>query len=339
MKKKIIGLCAIMLLASGCGKVPKLENGEDAIVKFDDGMISVNDFYENLKDQFGLDYLVTMIDTYIFESEFPDYKDEAKESAEAYIDAYIEQFGSRDELLNRLTQETKYQSIEAYQTALYVNTLRNHAVEEYAKLQITDKDIENYYNTRAIGSMDLSHILITSDAATDASKEDKEKAEAKAKKQANEIIEKLNEAKKNGEKIEDKFKELAKEYSKDSSNKDNGGSLGKIGYDDLSESYDELIKAATKLKDGEYSTSVITTELGYHIVLKTKSYEKETLEKMEDKIIKVLSEKYITKNSSTISLTAVQHYRKEYGMDIQDDEMNKQYAKSIQSLMSQSTSK
>lgn len=34
MKKKIFALCAIMLLASGCGKVPKLDNGKEAIVSF-----------------------------------------------------------------------------------------------------------------------------------------------------------------------------------------------------------------------------------------------------------------------------------------------------------------
>ena len=55
MKKKIFALCAIMLLASGCGKVPKLENGKEAIVTFKDGeKISVDDFYELIKNEYGL---------------------------------------------------------------------------------------------------------------------------------------------------------------------------------------------------------------------------------------------------------------------------------------------
>ena len=50
MKKKLVALCAIMLLASGCGKVPKLENGKEAIVSFKNGeKISVDDFYTKLK--------------------------------------------------------------------------------------------------------------------------------------------------------------------------------------------------------------------------------------------------------------------------------------------------
>ena len=46
MKKKIIiGLFAILLLATGCGKIPKLENGQEAIVAFDkEGKISVDDY-------------------------------------------------------------------------------------------------------------------------------------------------------------------------------------------------------------------------------------------------------------------------------------------------------
>ena len=58
MKKKIFALCAIMLLASGCGKVPKLDNGKEAIVSFKNGdKISVDDFYSKLKDawEFVLD--------------------------------------------------------------------------------------------------------------------------------------------------------------------------------------------------------------------------------------------------------------------------------------------
>lgn len=334
MKKKIIGLCAIMLLASGCGKVPKLENGKDAIVKFKDGeMISVDDFYTKLKDEFGLDALVSMIDTYILETEFPDYKETAEEIAKYYIDSYKEQYGSEEELLAAIQQNTKYETIKAYQNYLYVTQLQSHAIEEYAKDQIKDEEIKDYYENRAVGDMDLSHILIKSEASTSATKEEKSKAEAAAKKTVEEIIEKLNTAKKNGDNVENTFKALAKQYSKDTATKDNGGSLGKIGYDDLAETYDELIKAAIKLKDGEYTTSVITTSEGYHVVLKTKTYEKESLEDMKDKIVEVLGKKYITKNQSTIALGAIQHYRKEYGMDIQDDEIKKLYSNNIQYLL------
>ncbi len=334
MKKKIIGLCVIMLLASGCGKVPKLDNGEDAIVSFkDDKKISVNDFYEKIKDEYGLESLITMIDTYICETEFKDYKETAEKNAKAYIDAFIEQYGSEEKFLSALQSQTNYQTIEAYQNYLYLANMQSHAVEEYAKEQITDKEIENYYNNEAIGDMEINHILITSDAKSNATDDEKKTAEDKAKATVNEIIEKLNTAKKEGKDITETFTSLAKEYSKDDATKDKGGALGKINYGDLSSSYDELIDAATKLKDGEYSTSVITTELGYHVILKTKSYEKDTLENLKDEIRTTLGKKYVTKNQNSIGLTALQHYRKNYGMEIQDDELKKQYSNYIQNAL------
>lgn len=334
MKKKLVALCAIMLLASGCGKVPKLENGKEAIVSFKNGeKISVDDFYTKLKDGMGLNTLITMIDTYILEEEFKDYVDTAKSNAEATINALITQYDGKDKLLAAIQSQTNYQTIEAFQDYYYLSYMQSHAIEEYAKKQITDEEIEKYYNDEAIGDMEISHILITSDAKSDATSDEKKAAEEEAKNKANEVIEKLKEAKKNGEDITETFTKLAKEYSKDDATKDKGGALGKINYGDLSSNYDELIDAAKNLKDGEYSTKVITTELGYHVILKTKSYEKDTLEKLKDKITETLANKYITANQNSIGLTALQHYRKEYGMEIQDDEMKKQYSNYIQNAL------
>lgn len=333
MKKKIFALCAIMLLASGCGKVPKLENGKEAIVTFKDGeKISVDDFYELIKNEYGLNSLISMVDKYICETEFEDYKDTASKNADALINSLKEQYGGEDKLLEAL-QGSGYNTIDAYKDYAYLSYLQSHAIEEYAKTKITDKEIENYYKNDAIGDMEINHILITSNVKKDATDDEKKAAQDEAKKKANEVINKLNTAKKNGEDITEAFTKLAKEYSEDDSNKDKGGALGKINYGSLSSKYDELVKAAKSLKDGEYSTSVITTELGYHVILKVKTYEKDTLENLKDSIKETLAEKYITNNKSSIGLNALQHYRKEYKMEIQDDEMKKQYSNYIQNAL------
>ena len=293
----------------------------------------------------GLNTLITMIDTYICETEFKDYKDTASKNAQAYIDAFIEQYGGKDKFLEALQSQTNYQTIDAYQNYLYLANLQSHAIEEYAKTKITDKEIKAYYDDEAIGDMEINHILITADVKDGAKDDEKKKAEEAAKKTVNEIIEKLNTAKKNKEDITEAFTKLAKEYSKDDSTKDKGGSLGKINLGDLDSKYDELLNSAKKLKDGEYSTSVITTELGYHVILKVKSYEKDTLDNLKDKIVETLADRYITKNKNSIGLNALQHYRKEYGMEIQDDEIKKQYSNYIQNSLasiasaSQSTTK
>ena len=333
MKKKIIGLCVFLTLVSGCGKVPKLENGQEAIVTFENGeKISVDDFYETIKNDFGLQALITMVDTYVLETEFKDYVDTAKEQADAYVDASIENYGGEDEFLQVLQQQTGYQTIDAYRSYWYLSMLQSHAIEEYAKSQITDEEVKEYYNDKAIGDMEIAHILITPDVDDDSTDEETEEAEEKAKETIKEIIAKLDEAKKNNEDIEETFSKLAKEYSEDDATKDDGGNLGKINYGDLDEAYDELIDAAVKLKDGSYSTDVITTELGYHVILKIKSYEKDTLENLKDEIKTTLGTEYINNNSDA-GIKALQHYRKEYGMEIEDSEINKQYSTYIQNML------
>ena len=104
---------------------------------------------------------------------------------------------------------------------------------------------------------------------------------------------------------------------------------------------EDITEAFTKLAK-EYSKD---DELGYHVILKVKSYEKETLDNLKDKIVETLADRYITKNKNSIGLNALQHYRKEYGMEIQDDEIKKQYSNYIQNSLasiasaSQSTTK
>ena len=333
MKKKIIGLCAILLAVSGCGKIPTLDNGEEAVITFDnDHMISVNEFYDLLKESYGLDTLITLADTYILETEFADYKETAKETADSTVDSYIESIGGEDEFLNYLRQ-SGYQSIDAYRDLMYLSVLQNHAIEEYAKLQITDEEIEEYYNDVAIGDMEVSHILITPDVDDDATDDETEEAEAEAEATVEEIIARLDEAKDNGEDIEEVFASLVEEYSEDESTIDDGGALGRINYGTLGDRYDELVSAAAELEVGEYSTEVITTELGYHVILKTNEYDKESLEDLQEEIRDTLSEDYITDNSSSIGFYALQHYRNEYGMDIVDDEVAKQYSDYVQNAV------
>ena len=102
----------------------------------------------------------------------------------------------------------------------------------------------------------------------------------------------------NGEDIEETFAALVEEYSEDESTIDDDGALGKINYGTLGDRYDELVSAAAELKVGAYSTEVITTELGYHVILKTNEYEKESLEDLKDEIRDILSEDYITDKSN-----------------------------------------
>ena len=325
MKKKVLILGVCSLLLCGCGKIPTLSNGDEAVVTFKDGdMISANDFYEEIKNSFGLDTLLNMIDKYIFEAEFPDEMENGEAYAEAAIDQLRTNYETEEELLQAL-QYYGYQTVEAYQNFVYISYMQNVAIEAYVKNNITEEELQDYYDNDVYPDMTISHILITPDVTDDMSDEEKEEAENTAKEEIENIIDELNEAKDNGEDIETTFAKLAKEYSEDDDTKDDGGNLGEINIGSLDSNYDELIKAANSLKDGEYSTEVITTELGYHVILKTKTGEKASYDDSVDTMKDAITEDKLN-NDQSLMVDAIRYYRDLYELDIVDSELDNQYS-------------
>ena len=325
MKKKVLILGVCSLLLCGCGKIPTLSNGDEAVVTFKDGdMISANDFYEEIKNSFGLDTLLNMIDKYIFESEFPDEMENGEAYAKAAIDQLRTNYETEEELLQAL-QYYGYQTVEAYQNFVYISYMQNVAIEAYVRNNITEEELQDYYDNDVYPDMTISHILITPDVTDDMSDEEKKEAENTAKEQIENIIDELNEAKDNGEDIESTFAKLAKEYSEDDDTKDDGGNLGEINIGSLDSNYDELIKAANSLKDGEYSTEVITTELGYHVILKTATGEKASYDDSVDSMKDAITEDKLN-NDQSLMVDAIRYYRELYELDIVDSELDNQYS-------------
>ena len=152
------------------------------------------------------------------------------------------------------------------------------------------------------------------------SDDEKKEAENKALETAKDLIKKLNEGA--------DFKELAKEYSMDESNKDEGGVLGSFNKGDMESSFET---AAYELKVDEYTDTPVKTSYGYHIILKTKEHEKDSLDNVKEDIIETLSKELIN-SDTTISITALTELRKENGMDIEDDSLQSNYNKYINQL-------
>ncbi len=330
--KRVIVLALCVLILTGCGsKIPKLSNGDEAVVTLKGGsMISANELYTELKDDYALNALVNMIDKKVLEKEYKKKKNSALKDAEKTMKELEDAYG--DDLLSTIQYYTSYQTIEGYKNYLYLTNLQNYAIEDYCEKQITDKEIQAYYDKEIVGDIKVNHILITAKVKDDMTDEEKEAKEKEAKETINSIIKELK--KTDVKKAKDKFKELAEKYSEDEATKSNGGSLGYINKDTLDSSYDELVKAAYKLKNGEYSTSVITTELGYHVIYREASKDKAKLEEVKDTIVEKLAKEY--KESNPIStVKALQEIRKKYEMEIQDSELKNQYAKLIQSQITQ----
>ncbi len=335
MNKKIQKVVALslasMTLLSGCGAktIPTLENGDQAVVTFNENAkISVTDFYNQMKDKYGTEVILNMIDKMILEKKYADSTEEAHKNADSVMSQLETSYG--DKLLSAIQTYTGYQTLDEYKDYVYLSYLQNKAAEDYAKDNIGEKDIKKYYNDEIKPDIKVSHILISVNYASDASDDDKTKAKNEAKAKAQEALDKLKAADKS--KIADTFSELAKEYSNDDSSKNDGGSLGFINTDTLGSNYNNLVTEAYKLKDGEYSSNIVETELGYHLVYRTETKEKAKLEDVRDKIIDALVSDYLSKNQEAY-IKSMQAVRKEYGMNIIDDDLNTNYTNYIQNSL------
>jgi len=334
MKKKLLICLAVLGLTSGCGKVSTLPNGNDALVSFSNTNlgISAGDLYSEVKGT-ALSKLIDMIDTKILLDKYPDKSSDADKYVNEQYDLIKTNFkddkGKFDEesLKEQIYAYYGITDIDKFKDIIRLNYYRTEAVNDYAKKSVTDKQIQKYYDENVYGDISCKHILITPAVTDNMSDEDKTKADKEALQKAKDIIKKL----KNGESFDD----LAKEYSDDTSNKDKGGDLGYFNTGDMLEEFE---KAAFALKKGKYTTTPVKTKYGYHIILKTDEKEKPSLEDKKEEIIKTLADDAKSKDTA-LSINALVELRKEYGMNIEDDEISKLYSTYISNSLLSAKSK
>jgi len=324
MKKKLMLLGCMIVLITGCGQIPKLENGKEAVVSYKDGtLISVDDFYEKIKDEYGLTTLISMIDQTIYEKEYKDKIDEAKKDADNIIESlkasYVDDDGNYDEnaLLSALNDYMGLSSVEAYWNLVYINFYRTLIVESYSQSLVTNKEINNYYKDEVIGDIRCRHILISTDGDSSMSTEEKKEVDEKALKKAKDLIKQLDKAKN----VEETFIQLAKDNSDDESNAKDGGDLGFFNKGKMEESFE---KAAIELKIGKYTKTPIKTKYGYHIIYKIDSKDKKSLDEVRENVIKDLGLRKVN-TDETVRIKALTNIREKYGVTITDSELEKQY--------------
>lgn len=316
MKKKIFFALACVFLLAGCNNV-KLTNGENAVVTFTEGGISSDELYNSLKESYGAERLMNLIDSKLLNEKY-----ETTTEEKSYINQTVKSTKEAAKKVNAdfnlyLTYYYGLKNESEFRDYLSLNYKRSLWAKEYAEETVTEKQIKEYYETEVVGDIDASHILITVDTKDGATEEEKKSAEQKAYDKAKEIIEKL----KKGE----DFSKLAKEYSKDSTTASKGGSLGKINTGDYA---DEVFEALKNLKDGSYSTSPVKSSYGYHIVYRTSQDKKAELDDDLTKEIKTTIGKEIVAESG-FSVKALKALREKNNMKFEDTTLEKEFEKLI----------
>ena len=326
MKKKLgISIClisALVLTVTGCGKKAELDDNKTA-VSLKGIKITATDYYNEIKKS-NISKLVDMIDHQLFDKKYESNDDE-DQAVEEQINQLKENYSDETTFQSVIQQYFGVNSEDELEDMLRLEYKRNEAVEEFVADNLTDKEIEDYYDQNIIGDIKASHILITPDVDSDATDEEKEKAENKAKKEAERIIKKLDEG--------EDFAELAKKYSDDEATAKNGGDLDYFNTDDMDENFMDAVK---KLDNDEYTKEPVKTQYGYHIILKVDQKEKPKLKEVKDSIKETLANNKLN-NNSTLHYETLMDIREENNIKWNDDELEKQYNELMDKLIENAT--
>lgn len=319
-KKLLIGLISLGVLATtGCGKVPKLENGEEVIASLDGKNFTANDLYNELKKQGGSSVLVNMIDTFIVNQEITDSK-EAEEYATSLIKQYKLSYEQQGADFEAALISNGYANEEEFKNVIAIDYKKSEIAKKYIKEEITDDELKDYYDNHISDELSVKHILIAPEVSDGATDEEKTNAENAALEKAKNLIEQLN----NGA----DFETLAKENSDDDATKENGGVINNV----VKEGYvTEFWNAAYALENGKYTTEPVKTQYGYHIIYKVSHTPKKSLEEMKDTLYSKIVSAKISADSNLEQKTWVK-IREKYNLSINDSTIDSTYKSSIKSL-------
>ena len=323
--KKIIKVTAsalaVCLFVTGCGNNAELKDN-NTVVKTDEGKITADALYEELRDKYGIALLVDMIDRQLFDEKYKT-DDEEEETINAQIEQMKSQYNNDEEAFNAaITQYLGVENEDELRELLSLEYKRNLAIEDYVKDSITDDEIQKYYDDEVIGDIKVRHILIKPETTDDMSTEEQTEAEEKAKKEAEDLIKKLDDGA--------DFEKLAKENSDDTGSASDGGLIEYGNKDDNMDG--AFLNAAIDLEEGKYTEEPVKSSFGYHIILKVDQKKKPKLKKVKDDIIETLTDDKLNEDA-TLRYDALIAIREDAGIEFKDDSLKKDYDELMQQLL------
>ena len=294
-----IGLLIMLLIMPD--RIATLENGEEVIVTIGDSTITANDLYNDMKEYYSVNVLLEKIDNMILTAKYPEtneMKTDVNNTADYYISMYETYSGYTED---QFLEANEFKSRDEFIDALTLEYRRNICYDEYAKSIITDKEINAYYDNNVYGDIKAKYISI-------------EGTNDDAKALASRIINKLN----NGE----TYEAIIEHYKDRISTKD-------LGYVSFDSNIDNAYLVALKnLSNNSYTKEAIEDKDGFKIFFRGDAKEKDSLDNIRERIIKVLATEK-KEADSTLLYKALINMRKDADVEIKDTGLAREYDKYI----------
>ncbi|MCI6735710.1 MAG: peptidylprolyl isomerase [Aerococcus urinaeequi] len=277
-------LSTVALAACSTGS----SDGSSAVATGDGVEVTNEELQAELKSTYGNTVLQELIMEEVFVNEVSDDRaKELKEEATTEVETLVATYGGEDEF-NTVLASSGFSDREDYEHQVYYYKLMSESVSKY--IEVTDEEIQTTYDDYT-PSFTVSHILV-----------DDEKT-------ANDLIAQLDDGA--------DFAELATENSTDTASAEKGGSLGEVNADSgLDETF---FAAAQELAEGEYTTTPVETDYGYHIIKMDEKPEKGSLEDETEQLKESIIAEKLT--DSTLVAGIVSDIMTAHNIDIKDDDL------------------
>ena len=290
-------------------RIATLKDGTQPIATISSKNITADELYEDMKSQYPINVLLDKIDNIILTKKYKEddtMKDKVNSNAEYYLNMYKQYYKDiTDE--NELLEKMGFASYDKYLEYLKLDYRKTKYTEEYIKDNLTDDEIQKYYDENVFGDINCQHVLVkvkSDDSSAEGLSDDE------AKKLAEEIIKKINDG--------TSWEDIQKEYK------------DKVTYEDLGyQSWDASLETnfLTAIKDmdeNSFSKEPVKTSYGYHVIYKLDQKKAPKLNKVKDTIIeKLISSK--KSEDQNISYKALINLRKENKLEFSDTVMKEKY--------------
>ncbi len=292
----VIGLLTMVIFYPE--RIAELKNKEEVAITIGKTNITADKMFINLKEKYSLNSLLEMIDTEILNKKYEMSESDNKnieELADRYLSAYKENYNMTEE---EFLKSAGYENKEEFQKSLELDYKRNKYYQDYMLDNIEESEITEYYEENVFGKINTEHILVKSEHTN-------------AEETAKEILNELEEG--------SSWDEVKEKYKSDITTEEVS-----ISFDSSLES--AYVEAAKKLEDESYTTSLVKTSYGYHIILRVSTEEKEEQKTLTERIKNAIILEEQKKDTQIYEKVMIK-MREIEGVEIKDTELKKVYEK------------
>ncbi len=289
-------------------RIATLKDGTQPVVKVGGKTYTADNLYENMKNYYSVSLLLDEIDSDLLTKLYPEddaMTKKVNENAEYYLNMYKQYYNYTQE---EFLEKNGFSSYNAFLDYLKLDYRRNQYLDDYVEKNLTDTEIQKYYDDNVFGSINTQHVLVEVKSSDDEDGNKLEDADAKAL--AEEIITKLNDG--------TSWETIQKDYKDKITFED-------LGYQSWDASLEESFMTALKdMEDNSYSQEPVKTSYGYHVIYRLDQKEKPSLKKTKDTIVeKLVAEKKA--DDSNLLYKALISLRSEKKINFSDTVMKSKY--------------